>query len=134
MNEKDYELGVRQTTINTILFCLKNLSNDDPLKISINTLIEREQAINILRQVCERFGDNNWDEDLHLADIIEKHLWRNLENNRKENSDSKIFNTHLEFCKWWHNVKLKNGFLVLSRKDKDIIEQLFQDYCNKNYE
>lgn len=39
---------------------------------------ERDEAIRILRDVCEEFGDNDWDNDLHLADIIEKHLHRNL--------------------------------------------------------
>ena len=131
--EINYELGIRQTTINMMLFCLKNLSNDDPFKMSVNYLIEREQAINTLRQVCERFGDNDWEEDFYLAEIIDKHLWRNLEDNTKENSDPKIFNTKGEFFEWWNNLRLKNGFLVLSKKDKNIIKQLIYEY-RKNYE
>lgn len=35
-------------------------------------------AISTLRQVCDEFGDNDWDETLNLSDIVEKHLWRNL--------------------------------------------------------
>jgi hypothetical protein len=37
------------------------------------------ETVKVLRQVCEQHGDNDWPDDLHLADIIEKHLWRHLE-------------------------------------------------------
>ena len=40
---------------------------------------ERESAVAMLRQVCREHGDNDWPEDLHLADVIEKHLWRHLD-------------------------------------------------------
>ena len=33
----------------------------------------------MLRQVCAKYGDNDWPDNLHLADVIEKHLLRNLE-------------------------------------------------------
>lgn len=39
---------------------------------------ERQEAIVILRSLCEEFGDNDWGDDLHLADIIDKHLRRHL--------------------------------------------------------
>lgn len=32
----------------------------------------------MLRQVCDEFGDNDWPDNLHLADVIEKHLWDEL--------------------------------------------------------
>lgn len=35
---------------------------------------EREDVIKPLRDLCERHGDNDWPEELHLRDIIEKHL------------------------------------------------------------
>ena len=40
--------------------------------------IEREDTVRALRVVCSEFGDLNWSEDLHLADVIEKHLHRHL--------------------------------------------------------
>ena len=40
--------------------------------------LERADVVSMLRQVCEEFGDNDWEDNLHLADVIEKHLWRNL--------------------------------------------------------
>jgi hypothetical protein len=35
---------------------------------------EREEAIAALRSMCADYGDNEWPETLHLADIIETHL------------------------------------------------------------
>ena len=37
---------------------------------------ERLATINALRSLCEEFGDNDWPDNLHLADVIEKHLGR----------------------------------------------------------
>jgi hypothetical protein len=34
----------------------------------------------MLRRVCAKFGDNDWSDDLRLADVLEKHLLRHLEN------------------------------------------------------
>jgi len=45
-------------------------------------ILEREAAVAMLRQVCDEFGDNDWPDNLHLADVIEKHLWRSLESKR----------------------------------------------------
>lgn len=39
---------------------------------------ERADAVACLRTVCEAFGDNDWPDDLHLADVIQKHLARHL--------------------------------------------------------
>jgi len=35
---------------------------------------ERRDVINALRQLCADFGDNDWPDNLHLGDVIEKHL------------------------------------------------------------
>ncbi len=50
-------------------------------------LAEREQAIAALRDVCETYGDNDWEPDLHLADIIEKHLGRDLDEAARERGE-----------------------------------------------
>lgn len=42
-------------------------------------LIEMEDARAALRTLCEEHGDNDWDETLHLADVIDKHLGRYLQ-------------------------------------------------------
>jgi hypothetical protein len=42
-------------------------------------LAERAEAIATLRGICEEYGDNDWEDDLHLSDIISKHLGNYLE-------------------------------------------------------
>jgi hypothetical protein len=44
--------------------------------------LERRAAVAVLRELCAEFGDNDWDDDLHLADVIEKHLGRRLHTER----------------------------------------------------
>ena len=46
-------------------------------------ILEREELIVQLRDVCDHFGDNDWDEKLHLPDVIEKHLFKHLCRNEK---------------------------------------------------
>lgn len=40
--------------------------------------LERAATVEALRGVCEVHGDNDWPDDLHLADVIDKHLGRYL--------------------------------------------------------
>ena len=40
---------------------------------------ERAEAIQTLRHLCEQYGDLDWADDLHLADILSKHLAPYLE-------------------------------------------------------
>lgn len=37
-------------------------------------LAELEDVRRILRGLCEDFGDNDWPDDLHLGDVLDKHL------------------------------------------------------------
>jgi hypothetical protein len=37
---------------------------------------ERPYVIAMLRTICDARGDNDWPDDLHISDIIEKHLLR----------------------------------------------------------
>lgn len=39
---------------------------------------ERAAVVLILRELCQEFGDNDWAENAHLADVIEKHLAKHL--------------------------------------------------------
>ena len=43
---------------------------------------EREKALAVLRDLCAGFGDTNWDSELALADIIDKHLGKHLWNRK----------------------------------------------------
>jgi hypothetical protein len=52
---------------------------ENPNALIAQLTSERLGAIQALRKTCEYFGDNDWEPNLHLADIIEKHLYRYLE-------------------------------------------------------
>lgn len=41
-------------------------------------ILEREATVAALRSACEHHGDNEWASNLHLADVVEKHLVRHL--------------------------------------------------------
>jgi hypothetical protein len=76
--EAGYIEGKRRAYIDLLHLAAKGLGYEDPLAEAASLITEREEAIVILREVCEEHGDNDWSEDLHLADIIEKHLARHL--------------------------------------------------------
>jgi hypothetical protein len=73
--------GNRAAWLRLLGQCLINLGYDPKgQNRSREALIaEREEAIVQLRMTCDQHGDNNWPETLHLADVIEKHLARHLE-------------------------------------------------------
>ena len=59
--------------------CLRALGHDpDDTTLAAQLASERQEAITALRELCGPFGDNDWPDDLHLVDIIEKHLGRYL--------------------------------------------------------
>jgi len=63
----------------TLRECLKHLDIGGNLEARYAALAaERRATIAALRGVCEEYGDNDWSDDLHLADVVEKHLHRNL--------------------------------------------------------
>lgn len=51
---------------------------DDPDAMKARWILEREAAVAQLRILCDDFGDNDWEPNLSLADVIEKHLGRHL--------------------------------------------------------
>ena len=79
MNEREEEAYVRGSQAAWLRMALVCLSELPARGTAESWRIERAQAIAMLRQVCEHHGDNDWPDDLHLADVIEKHLWRHLE-------------------------------------------------------
>lgn len=83
-NEQDardemWERGNRAAWVGMLEHCVRHLGYDSTEASKIAWISERERAVGMLRQICEAHGDNDWPDDLHLADVIEKHLWRNLE-------------------------------------------------------
>lgn len=73
--ERIYDQGIKQAYTNILLQCLRGLGVDDPTEAKrLVWVAERQAAISILRDLCAEFGDNDWSDDLHLANIIERHL------------------------------------------------------------
>ena len=78
MNETDYISGSRAAWLSMLQTCLRELGVDDPAAGQARWVSEREQTVAMLRQVCERYGDNDWPDTLHLADVVDKHLGKYL--------------------------------------------------------
>lgn len=72
MSEKDWITGHRAAWQSILSQALRELGDAAPKAARL--VAEREAAIATLRQVCEEFGDNDWEPNLHLSDIIDKHL------------------------------------------------------------
>ena len=77
MNERDWQRGNNDAWEQLLSDALRHL----PKRFQDKHLWrqERGRAVAKLREVCERFGDNDWDDTLSLSDVIEKHLLRHLE-------------------------------------------------------
>ena len=77
--ERAYVRGERIAYARILAQCARELDADDPLRKATRLIQEHEEVIAMLREMCAEWGDNDWPDDLWLPDIIEKHLWRNLE-------------------------------------------------------
>ncbi len=76
--ERAYIQGTRSAWTAMLHQCLKRLGYDNPDIQRTSWILEREDVISQLRDLCSEFGDNDWDEELHLADVIKKHLGKYL--------------------------------------------------------
>lgn len=85
LTESHYLRGQRSVLIQQLHNILRELSisyiDDAPQNLmTIARLVaEREDAIAALRSVCDDHGDNDWSEEMHLADIVNKHLKNHLD-------------------------------------------------------
>jgi hypothetical protein len=76
--EQIYVEGTNQAYVTMLSVCLKNLGIDHPEAQHAVWIAERQAVVAVLRTLCEEFGDNDWDDNLHLADVIKKHLSNHL--------------------------------------------------------
>jgi len=75
-DEKIYEAGQRSAWRTVLRESLMHL---EPQERAYAVLVEeRNAALVVLRRLCEEFGDNNWSDNLDLADILDKHLCKHL--------------------------------------------------------
>ncbi len=77
MSERDWSAGFKAAHLGVLQSLLSNLGQRE--RKAHGWRIERGRAVLKLRKLCEAFGDNDWEDDLDLSDVIEKHLWRHLE-------------------------------------------------------
>ena len=73
MSEKDFSKGWESAMANIAGTAIAQINTSKEDRASL--LLERYYAITALRQLCEEHGDNNWADSLHLADIIDKHVY-----------------------------------------------------------
>lgn len=81
-DEASYLRGSKAAWRQMLARCLQALEIDDSVASKARWLLEREEVIVKLRSLCEDFGDNDWDDQENLADVIEKHLARHLDAGR----------------------------------------------------
>lgn len=74
--DRAYQDGNRAAWREMLALCLHSLGYEATTEARV--VAEREAALVVLRDLCEQHGDNEWDNELHLADIIEKHLGKYL--------------------------------------------------------
>jgi len=74
IKELAYTEGSRLAWTTMLRECIRHLGYENPDVKKIGWIVEREEAIRELRQICEEFGDLDWENDLHLSDIIAKHI------------------------------------------------------------
>ncbi len=80
-SEPSYQRGQRQVWTALLAQAMAGLGMKGR---TIESLIcEREDVVAALRSLCAVHGDNDWTPELHLADVIEKHLARHLEEDFK---------------------------------------------------
>jgi len=72
------ERGSRGAWVEMLEHCCRALGYKSEEGSRAGWISERERTISTLRMACDEFGDNDWPDDLHLADVVEKHLARHL--------------------------------------------------------
>jgi hypothetical protein len=75
--ERAYVIGQRQVWASLLAQCVRQLGAADWPHARL--VKEREDTIAMLRQICARYGDNEWEPELYLADIVASHLWNHLD-------------------------------------------------------
>jgi len=81
-HERGYIEGRRMILRRLIAQCAAELGYGDmkdPLAKIASLIADREDTRSALRSVCEFYGDNEWEDNLSLADVVEKHLGRHLD-------------------------------------------------------
>ncbi|HMJ86923.1 MAG TPA: hypothetical protein VK504_27280 [Vicinamibacterales bacterium] len=81
-DERKWVEGEQAAYRSMLSHCLQGLTTYDqnatPEVRATRLELLHSETIAALRAVCDEFGDNEWYDNLHPRDIIEKHLRRHL--------------------------------------------------------
>ncbi len=88
--EMGYDEGRRRTLIDQLKRLVGDLNAYRPDEMPVAETVarialleaERLELLSALRRLCEDFGDNDWEDNLSLVDVVEKHLRPYLEERR----------------------------------------------------
>jgi hypothetical protein len=75
-DEQSWQAGNHSAWTQMLRQCVAALDEDG--LVQAGWLVERQEAVAALREICSRFGDNDWNEKLSLAEVIQNHLARHL--------------------------------------------------------
>jgi hypothetical protein len=81
-SHQTYEEGNRDAWLEIFRHAIHGIGRGGPEWDMAKLIVERERAIKELRWLCGLYGDNDWDSNLHLCDILDKHLARHLRVNK----------------------------------------------------
>jgi hypothetical protein len=73
--EQAYLLGAERANLSLLQYALSKIECS---RTRAQLISEREDVVMTLKSLCKDFGDTDWDGDLHLADVIQKHLAASL--------------------------------------------------------
>lgn len=76
-HERGYITGITCARLYLLGHLLRELYADEveSPEVTIARLrVQLDTARMAIRAACEEFGDNDWPDDLHLGDAVEKHL------------------------------------------------------------
>lgn len=77
--EQIYIAGRRQALLAVMQRCATDLGVRDPLSELAYLIDERDRTRAKLREVCALLESNDWPDSADLADVVEKHLLRQVE-------------------------------------------------------
>lgn len=80
LDEQSYLEGERAALRAMLSEVLRRLDvvADDPQRTIARLTKEREDTIAALRSVCREHGDNEWEPEAYLADVVDRHLGKYL--------------------------------------------------------
>lgn len=84
--ESSWMEGRRAAWLNMLQLCLNHLGVDDPVVGQHAWILEHAATLVKLREICGDYGDTDWEDDLFIPDILDKHLYNHLQSGEDDDS------------------------------------------------